>query len=858
MRISYTFKHLLNGLLPSSMSKKFSQQSLDYLYTPIIAIILFMLSMIAILWSLSNQESNQAEITFYREVAYAEQRILANFDQNEEEIAALARNAPSSKYAGFANDFYRRASQVINKHPEILLVKTIPTDNKKPLSFPETHFADWNASPDSINLLNTSLMTTFREAQINGRGNYGSVISFVANDINITNNQNKALVFWYVHPAENYSEQSNIAILYSVPLIINRIIPKDIIARHRFSILESDGKMLYRLNDRNLDKKHSTHQIKLAKFADNLILQGESYPLPSNLSFQMLFWLVIGLCSYVIWSFWSIWRQMRFRQNIQKNLIKETNFRRAIEDSMPIGFRVHELDGSISYVNPAFAKLVGWRAEELHGLHPPFPFWAAQDEKANSMKLESAFKNNIGPPSGIEAILTHRQGKKIHVRNFVTPMFDSKNIQTGWIASLIDISEPKRIRDELAVSQQRFITVLEGLSAGISVVDPKSGALLYSNNLYQTMFGTTPKAHQLLMGEEALSEANTDLDGDDIDGYAGLPSAVLTPIMGDSREVQIPDKPEWYEVRRRYIPWTDGHLAQMLITTDVTERRFSQDNLRLQEERLQFSSRLTTMGEMASSIAHELNQPLAAINNYCMGMVNRLRLKKDEQLTTEIIPAIEKVSAQALRAGNIIQRIRNFVKRSAPQRESCYIQQIIHQSVELTDIEAHRQGLRIEKNISPLLPECFIDPLLIEQVLVNLIKNAIDSLREAYPRSRRGKVPAIQIFADLENSHPQTMLRIRIIDCGKGIADDILSQIFDPFFSTKEEGMGMGLNICRSIIESHAGRLLAENNTAISAQDFGPTDTTNPIFAGCTFTILLPIESYVIPLKTSETSDKSD
>ncbi len=855
--LNFSYSKINKWLQPKSLKKKLSQQSVDYLYTPIIAIMLFMLAMFAILWSLSSQETEQAEIIFYREIVYAEQRLQTNLEQNEEELLNISKNLLISNDKKSGNDFYRIARSLIDNHNELLLIQSGNQIAKNSIVFPKVNDVDWNNEQKIAPQLNNALEATLKDAEASGRGTYSSLISLELSGNNKSNfNQERSIVFWYVQPSSKYSEQHQyIAVLYSVPLMINRIIPKDILARHRFSILNNQGQVLYSKSNRSLAKYHSTYQIKISKLSDNVVLQGESYPLPSNISFQMLFWLVIGLCSYVIWSFWSIWRQMKFRQDMQRNLVNETMFRRAIEDSMPVGLRVHRMDGSISYVNPAFSKLVGWTDEELRGLKPPFPFWAKEDEITNSMKLENAFKNNFGPPSGIEAILTDRVGKKIYVRNFVSPMLDAKNKQTGWIASLVDISEPRRIRDELAISQQRFITVLEGLTAGISVVNPKTGEMLYSNNLYQEMFDETADAHHLLLGSEAFSGNNLASDLDNIDDFAGLPSSALTPITSDSRETQIPDKPNWYEIKSRYLPWTDGHLAQMLITTDITERRLAEDHLRVQEEKLQFSSRLTTMGEMASSIAHELNQPLAAINNYCMGLMNRLRAKQDSQIDQEIIPAIEKVSAQALRAGTIIQRIRNFVKRSAPQRQSCHIEQIINQSIELAEIEANRQGLYIEKTLLPNLPECFVDPILIEQVLVNLIKNAIDSMRDSYPRSRRGKTPPIKVIADLENNVQQPMLRIRIIDSGKGINSEIATQIFDPFFSTKEEGMGMGLNICRSIIESHEGRLMAENNPKTISNEFAENTKNEDDFYGCTFTILLPLENYLMPLmKSQETS----
>lgn len=833
--------------MPWSVSKKTTQHTVSYLYTPIIAIVLFMLAMFGILWSLSNQEKQQSELSFFREVAYAAQRIQVNFDENEEELLVLSKSMPSILGQNTNSDFYRNASIVLNNHREILEMIAVGKNLKKSLIFPSVSNDLWNKDPEVKEKLQQSFQKTLSQALATGHGQYSSLLQIHPKSENLKIETNRSVVFWYIQPAEKFSEQTNnIAVLYSIPLIIDKIIPPDILSRHRFSILDQSNEVVYSLNDRNLAKNHSTTQIRLTKFPDDLSLQGESYPLPTNLTYQMLMWIVGALCAYVIWSFWSIWRQMKFRQDIQQNLIQETSFRKAIEDSMPIGLRVHDPDGRITYVNPAFCRMVEWSAEELIGLRPPFPFWTDAEEISNNLKkLNLVFKDGIQPMNGIEASVTSRSGKQIAVRNFVSPMVNQKNKQTGWINTLVDISEPKRIREELAIAQQRFITVLEGLTAGICVVSPKTGELLFTNNLYREMFKNFPDAHHALIGSESMSENQLQMDQDGTDGFAGLPSSVLTPIIGESQEIQIPELPNWFEVTRRFIPWTDGHLAKLLITIDITEKHQARENLRLQEERLQFSSRLTTMGEMASSIAHELNQPLAAINNYCSGVINRLRAKKDEQIDQEIIPALEKISNQSLRAGSIIQGIRNFVKRSSPQRETCHISKIVFQSLNLAQIEANRQGLLIEDKIEADLPECFVDPVMIEQVIINLLKNAIDSMRMTYPRSRRGLVPPIEIIADLDNHLQPPMLRIRIIDTGSGIDEAVIQQIYEPFFSTKEEGMGMGLNICRSIIESHEGRLFGENNPKTQAQKEKEIATGATIYTGCTFTILLPLEHYI-------------
>jgi len=199
----------------------------------------------------------------------------------------------------------------------------------------------------------------------------------------------------------------------------------------------------------------------------------------------------------------------------------------------------------------------------------------------------------------------------------------------------------------------------------------------------------------------------------------------------------------------------------------------------------------------------------------------------------DILPALEKASEQAVRAGTIIQRIRGFVKRSEPQRKLCSIADIINDAVGLVEIEANRHRLSIVSSVAENLPEVPVDPVLVLQVLVNLLKNALDSMREAYPSSSRWSAPPVKITADLDTSTFPAMLRIQVSDTGGGISEAVIERMFEPFFSTKAEGMGMGLNICRSIIESHQGRLWAKNQM----------DAERTKLSGCTFTILLPLES---------------
>jgi PAS domain-containing protein len=233
------------------------------------------------------------------------------------------------------------------------------------------------------------------------------------------------------------------------------------------------------------------------------------------------------------------------------------------------------------------------------------------------------------------------------------------------MTSMTNITEAKRIRDQLSASHERFTTVLEGLDAAVSVLSVQQGELLFANRSYRQWFGADARGHDLLASGDA---AYTEVPEDDVDAMSGLPTQELTEVGTHPREVYVESLQMWFDVRSRYLQWTDGRLAQMLIATDITARRRAEEQAQQQAERAQVTSRLITMGEMASSVAHELNQPLTAITNYCNGMVSRVR--NNAINTEELLAALEKTARQAERAGQIIQRIRAFVKKSEPQRQA--------------------------------------------------------------------------------------------------------------------------------------------------------------------------------------------
>jgi C4-dicarboxylate-specific signal transduction histidine kinase len=245
----------------------------------------------------------------------------------------------------------------------------------------------------------------------------------------------------------------------------------------------------------------------------------------------------------------------------------------------------------------------------------------------------------------------------------------------------------------------------------------------------------------------------------------------------------------------------------MVIATDITPRRVAEDLAAQQAEKAQSASRLITMGEMASSVAHELNQPLTAISNYCNGMVSRIQGGQINQ--EEMLAALEKTARQAQRAGQIIHRIRSFVKRSAPNRTESDVSQLIAEALELAEIELRRRNVRLTHYLAARLPRLMVDPILIEQVLVNLLKNAAESIDNANRASNRRSVELRALPKQIEGIGEA--VEFTVTDTGQGLAPEVMQRLFEAFFSTKAEGMGIGLNLCRSIVESHQGRMHAEN-----------------------------------------------
>ncbi len=369
-------------------------------------------------------------------------------------------------------------------------------------------------------------------------------------------------------------------------------------------------------------------------------------------------------------------RDMRRRQRAERDLADALAFRKAMEDSLVTGLRARDLQGRITYVNPAFCEMVGFSADELLGQGIPAPYWPPEKVDEYGKRQAWRLAGNTPPREGTESDFQRKNGERFPVLIFEAPLINANGIQTGWMSAVLDISSQR--------------------------------------------------------ASEELSRATLD--------------------------------------------------------------------------RLQATARLATVGEMASLLSHELNQPLAAIASYASGSQNLLQAQAHapDGVGAQIGQALDHIAEQARRAGLVIKSVHNFVRRRDQPREAVAAQTLIDSIWPLVTLQARKTGVRLHIDCPPDLPQVWCDRTMVEQVLLNLARNGMQAM-QALPA---GQARELRLSVRPSDSPELGMgLEFAVADAGVGIGPEVLAQLFTPFFTTKAEGMGLGLSLCRTVIEQHGGRL---------------------------------------------------
>jgi len=381
-------------------------------------------------------------------------------------------------------------------------------------------------------------------------------------------------------------------------------------------------------------------------------------------------------------------RDTRRRLRAEAELADTLAFRKAMEDSVITGLRARDLQGRITYVNPAFCEMVGFSAAELLDAGAAdAPYWptelAHEYEKRQTVRLAGG----MPPREGFESVFMRKDGTRFPVLIFEAPLINAQGTQTGWMSAFIDIAEQRRV--------------------------------------------------------EEMSRAS--------------------------------------------------------------------------QERLQASARLATVGEMASLLSHELTQPLAAIASYANGSLNLLQAGADasgagparfdpDDDRAQVAMAVRRIAEQADRAGQVIRSVHDFVRRRDRTREPVAPQALFDAVLPLVRLQARKLGVRIDIAVDAGLPAVLCDRTLVEQVLLNLARNGMQAMDAPDCRSRVLRLRVARSGA----SETRSWLGFSVTDFGSGIADDVAARLFTPFFTTRPDGMGLGLSLCRTVVEQHGGVLAFE------------------------------------------------
>jgi PAS domain S-box-containing protein len=793
---------------------------------PLLAVMLFLSAIVVAIAYLRYEEMERGKEAVFRDVEYAQQRLRLRLIERQEQLMRLAREAGNREVS--ISEFEFQADSLISQFPELQTIS-------------------WLDARRTIVATQTSASTPFGMERVNGSAvaadDMGGAFD-LARDLRqpifarpLSHNSGPYLLVLLIPMAEQGRFSGALMTEFSLDGLMRFGIPPEIVSRYSIALTDDRGEVLAG----NMPPTNAVwrwlpwaetaldHEVPVSPVGNGLMLKARGYRTSQDVVGTGFFAVVGALSVLTVWMLLGTWRHTRKRVQAQQALMAETNFRRAMENSMLTGMRALDMQGRITYVNPAFCSMTGWTEAELVGRTAPFPYWPPEDQEMLAARLEDEIKGRT-TPGGFEVRVQRRDGSVFDARMYVSPLIDPNGLQTGWMTSMTDITEPKRIREELTASYERFTTVLEGLDSAISVAPLGSQEMLFANRTYRLWFGTQGHGHRQ-MAELAGAQALPAMDDDDpIDAFAGMPTVSLTDAGAENAEVFVTDLNRWMEVRTRYLTWVDGRLAQMVIASDITPRRHAEEQAARQAERAQTASRLITMGEMASSVAHELNQPLTAISNYCNGMVSRLQ--ENRISPEELLGALDKTSRQAQRAGQIIQRIRAFVKRSEPNVVAAQVEQMVSNALELADIELRRHQVRLSSYTAARLPSLMVDPILIEQVLINLIKNAGEAIQQAErPMGQR----YVELRVGPKQVDGQDVVEFSVQDSGKGVPDDLIERIYEAFYSTKSEGMGIGLKLCRSIVESHHGRMQVQNI-------YNGDEVT-----GCCFSFWIPVHSTLRP-----------
>ena len=485
---------------------------------------------------------------------------------------------------------------------------------------------------------------------------------------------------------------------------------------------------------------------------------------------------------------------------------------------------IRDRDETIRYWSDGAERLYGWSRQEALG------------ERCNTL-LQSSFPSadvaaaleSAGQWSG-EVIRTCRDGTRLVLASRWLLRRDPEGRPIGVIESSADVTEQRRADAERHASEERYRTIFE--AAGFATWESDWSETMRiatedapSDESLEVWLAARSERIQTNIGNAVICNANqaavdlfgaaskTDLVGKNLRGcYLPESTSDFVHIIAalargagtaenETRLRTLDGHITDIVLRVTLLPGCEGWSHMLIMAFDVTERNEARARLEQTSAELAHAARVSMLGQLAASIAHEVNQPLTAIINY--GKSARRWLARPEPDLAELSECLEKIISNGTRAGDVIGRVRSLARKTTPQTEPLDLDDLIDDAIALIQHEARARDVVIHRygNADSAVAG---DRIQIQQVLVNLLMNGIQAMRDMETRKRE---LCVSVDATQANH-----VRVAVQDCGTGFPDGGAVRIFEPFFTTKKEGMGMGLSICRSIIEAQGGRIEASNN----------------------------------------------
>jgi PAS domain S-box-containing protein len=365
----------------------------------------------------------------------------------------------------------------------------------------------------------------------------------------------------------------------------------------------------------------------------------------------------------------------------------------------------------------------------------------------------------------------------------------------------VEVQRRKDMHAALVESREKYRALFRTFPIGVAITD-NEGNIIEANRALHRLTGLKDIAGIQRIGSRAGDLIKP--DGSEVSReYLARVRALREHRRIEDEEVGLlrPDGSRvWFNAVAAPIP-VRGY-GVVAAYSDVTERKQAIEREKRQQAEFTRAARLNVMGEMASALAHELGQPLSSCLNYLEGLILRLAAGTADE--ADVAAALASARHQAEQAGEIVKRVRNYVRRHRPERSFVDINEIIGDVVSFLRFEARSHGADVHLVLGQCLPAAFVDRVEIEQVVLNLLKNAIDAVG-AVPERRR-------VVSIATRTRGNRLIECLVSDHGCGVPTEGLNRVFEPYFTTKADGLGLGLSICRTIIESHEGTLKAMHN----------------------------------------------